>query len=191
MLDPEQNATFRDNYLGVAFDLSKVLFIGTANFLDNIPGPVRDRMEVIEIPGYVEEEKLEIAKRYLVPRQLEATGLKPISSRSTTAALRKIIRDYTREAGVRNLERLIGAVCRHAAMRIAEGTAERIRIEEKDIAAILGAPRFEHEIGDAGQPAGRRHGPRLDARWAATSSSSRRRACPAAASSSSPASSAR
>jgi ATP-dependent Lon protease len=135
VLDPEQNATFRDNYLAVAFDLSKVLFIGTANFLDNIPGPVRDRMEVIEIPGYVEEEKLEIAKRYLVPRQLTATGLKPEQCEFDEAALRAIIRDYTREAGVRSLEREIGAVCRRVAMRIAEGTAERLRIEEKDVVA--------------------------------------------------------
>ncbi len=145
VLDPEQNSTFRDNYLGIAFDLSKVLFIGTANFLDNIPGPVRDRMEVIEIPGYVEEEKLEIAKRYLMARQLEASGLKPEQLEIDDQALRKIISDYTREAGVRNLERQIGALCRHAAMRIAEGTVERVRVEEKDIAAVLGAPRFEHE----------------------------------------------
>jgi ATP-dependent Lon protease len=145
VLDPEQNSTFRDNYLGVAFDLSKVLFIGTANFLDNIPGPVRDRMEVIEIPGYVEEEKLEIAKRYLLARQLESSGLKPEQCEISDEALRVIIRDYTREAGVRSLERLIGALCRHAAMRIAEGAAERMRIEEKDVAAILGSPRFEHE----------------------------------------------
>jgi ATP-dependent Lon protease len=146
VLDPEQNATFRDNYLAVAFDLSKVLFIGTANFLDNIPGPVRDRMEVIEIPGYVEEEKLEIAKRYLVPRQLTATGLKPEQCEFDEAALRAIIRNYTREAGVRSLEREIGAVCRRVAMRIAEGTAERLRIEEKDVVDILGAPRFEREV---------------------------------------------
>ncbi|MBW0003616.1 MAG: endopeptidase La [Hyphomicrobiales bacterium] len=146
VLDPEQNATFRDNYLAVAFDLSKVLFIGTANFLDNIPGPVRDRMEVIEIPGYVEEEKLEIAKRYLVARQLAATGLKPEQCEIDEAALRFIIRDYTREAGVRNLERQIGAVCRRAAMRIAEGTADTLRIKAKDVTEILGAPRFEHEV---------------------------------------------
>ncbi len=146
VLDPEQNATFRDNYLAVAFDLSKVLFIGTANFLDNIPGPVRDRMEVIEIPGYVEEEKLEIAKRYLVPRQLTATGLKTEQCEFDEAALRAIIRNYTREAGVRSLEREIGAVCRRVAMRIAEGTAERLRIEEKDVVDILGAPRFEREV---------------------------------------------
>ena len=121
MLDPEQNSTFRDNYLGVAFDLSKVMFIATANVLDTIPGPVRDRMEVIELPGYTEDEKLEIAKRYLLRRQLEQTGLTPEQCEITEDAIRAIIRDYTREAGVRNLERLIGAVCRHVAMRDCRG----------------------------------------------------------------------
>ncbi len=112
VLDPEQNSTFRDNYLGVAFDLSKVMFIATANMLDTIPGPVRDRMEIIEIPGYTEQEKLEIAKRYLLKRQLKAAGLTVEQCDITEQAIRDIIRDYTREAGVRNLERLIGAVCR-------------------------------------------------------------------------------
>src|SRR6202166_4559757 len=113
VLDPEQNATFRDNYLGVAFDLSKVMFIGTANILDTVPAAVRDRMEIIEIPGYTEEEKLEIARRYLIKRQLAASGLSPEQCEIGEAAINAIIRDYTREAGVRNLERLIGAVCRH------------------------------------------------------------------------------
>ena len=146
VLDPEQNATFRDNYLAVAFDLSKVMFIGTANVLDTVPGPVRDRMEVIELPGYTEEEKLEIAKRYLVKRQLEANGLKPEQCEITEDAIRTIIRDYTREAGVRNLERHIGAVCRHVAMRIAEGGVERLRIDGAALPAILGPPRFENEV---------------------------------------------
>jgi ATP-dependent Lon protease len=146
VLDPEQNSTFRDNYLGVAFDLSKVMFIATANVLDTIPGPVRDRMEVIEIPGYTEDEKLEIAKRYLIKRQLEATGLKAEQCEITADAIRAIIRDYTREAGVRNLERHLGAVCRHVAMRIAEGSAERLRIDVAELAAILGAARFENEV---------------------------------------------
>jgi ATP-dependent Lon protease len=146
VLDPEQNATFRDNYLGVAFDLSKVMFIGTANILDTVPAAVRDRMEIIEIPGYTEEEKLEIAKRYLIKRQLAASGLSPEQCEIGEAAISVIIRDYTREAGVRNLERLIGAVCRHVAMRIAEGTADRQRIEAADLPAILGPPRFEREV---------------------------------------------
>ena len=123
MLDPEQNNTFRDNYLGVPFDLSKVVFITTANVLDSIPGPLRDRMEIIHLPGYTEEEKLEIAKRYLVQRQLEANGLKPDQVQMGDAVLATIIRDYTREAGVRNLEREIGSVLRHVAVKIAEGAA--------------------------------------------------------------------
>jgi ATP-dependent Lon protease len=146
VLDPEQNSTFRDNYLGVAFDLSKVMFIATANMLDTIPGPVRDRMEIIEIPGYTEQEKLEIAKRYLLKRQLKATGLTAEQCDITEAAIRDIIRDYTREAGVRNLERLIGAVCRHAAMRIAEGSVERVRVDAADLHGILGPRRFENEV---------------------------------------------
>jgi ATP-dependent Lon protease len=146
VLDPEQNSHFRDNYLAVDFDLSKVMFITTANVLDTVPGPLRDRMEIIQLPGYTEEEKLEIAKRYLVRRQLEANGLTPESASVTDDALRSIIGDYTREAGVRNLEREIGAVLRSAAMRIAEGTAEKIVITEKDLHAILGARRFENEV---------------------------------------------
>jgi ATP-dependent Lon protease len=146
VLDPEQNATFRDNYLGVAFDLSKVMFIGTANMLDSIPGPVRDRMEVIELPGYTEEEKLEIAQRYLVGRQLAASGLGHEQCEISADAIRAIIRDYTREAGVRNLERLIGAICRHVAMRVAEGATERMRIEADALPAIIGPRRFESEV---------------------------------------------
>jgi ATP-dependent Lon protease len=146
VLDPEQNSTFRDNYLGVAFDLSKVMFIATANVLDTIPGPVRDRMEVIELPGYTEDEKLEIARRYLLKRQLTANGLRPEQCEIADDAIRSIIRDYTREAGVRNLERLIGAVCRHVAMRIAEGVVERMHIDSAALPAILGPRRFENEV---------------------------------------------
>jgi len=146
VLDPEQNAKFRDNYLGVDFDLSKVMFITTANMLDTIPGPLRDRMELIQLPGYTEEEKLEIAKRYLVKRQLEANGLSTDNIAIEDEALGKIISDYTREAGVRNLERSIGAVLRNAAMRIAEGAAEKIHISAKDLHAILGAKKFENEL---------------------------------------------
>src|SRR5262249_29666488 len=140
------NSTFRDNYLAVPFDLSRVMFIGTANVLDTIPGPVRDRMEVIELPGYTEEEKLEIAKRYLVKRQLEATGLTTQQCELSDDAIRSIVRDYTREAGVRNLERLIGSAFRNVAMRVAEGRAERMRIETAELPPILGAPRFENEV---------------------------------------------
>ena len=146
VLDPEQNSHFRDNYLGVDFDLSKVMFITTANILDTIPGPLRDRMEIIQLPGYTEEEKLEIAKRYLVKRQLEANGLKAEQVELPEETLRKIIADYTREAGVRNLEREIGSVLRNAAMRIAEGFSGKIVIKPEDLHAILGPRRFESEI---------------------------------------------
>ena len=145
VLDPEQNNTFRDNYLGVPFDLSRVLFIATANVLDTIPGPLRDRMELIELTGYTEDEKVEIAKRYLVKRQLEANGLKPEQASITEEALRHIVRDYTREAGCRNLERAIGAVLRNVAVRIAEGTIEQRTVEPDELRSILGAPRYESE----------------------------------------------
>jgi ATP-dependent Lon protease len=145
VLDPEQNGTFRDNYLGVPFDLSKVVFIATANMLETIPGPLLDRMEVTRLSGYTLEEKLKIAERYLVPRQREANGVKAEDCELTEDALRAIARDYTREAGVRNLEREIGAVFRHAAMRIAERTGERIRVTADTIPSILGPSRFEAE----------------------------------------------
>jgi ATP-dependent Lon protease len=146
VLDPAQNSTFRDNYLGVPFDLSKVLFIATANQLDTIPGPLLDRMEVIQLSGYTISEKLEIARRYLVPRQRQENGLTAEQCEITDAALRAVITDYTREAGVRNLERAIGSVFRHAAARIAEGTVARVRIDVADLAEILGAARFEAEV---------------------------------------------
>ncbi len=146
VLDPEQNHTFRDNYLGVPFDLSKVVFITTANVLDAVPGPLRDRMEIIQLPGYTAEEKLEIAKRYLVKRQLAANGLKSDQVQLGDAVLAAIIRDYTREAGVRGLEREIGAVLRHVAVRIAEGAEPPVRVEVPQLAEILGPPRFEAEL---------------------------------------------
>src|SRR3954447_19623134 len=146
VLDPEQNGTFRDNYLGVPFDLSRVVFIATGNMLDGIPGPLQDRMEIISLPGYTEDEKLEIARRYLVRRQLEANGLKPEQAEIDLEALRLMIRGYTREAGVRSLEREIGKALRHAAVRIAEGSAERVQIATDDLPAILGAPQFENEV---------------------------------------------
>ncbi len=146
VLDPEQNARFRDNYLGVDFDLSKVMFITTANMLDTIPGPLRDRMEIIQLPGYTEEEKLEIARRYLVKRQLEANGLDSSKASVAEETIKAIIGDYTREAGVRNLEREIGSVLRSVAMKIAEGAKGPIAVEAKDLHAILGARRFESEL---------------------------------------------
>jgi len=145
VLDPEQNSKFRDNYLGVDFDLSRVMFITTANVLDTIPGPLRDRMEIIHLPGYTEEEKLQIAKRYLVKRQLESNGLKAEQASLTDAALQTLVSDYTREAGVRNLEREIGSVLRSAAMKIAEAKAESVAVDAADLHAILGARKFENE----------------------------------------------
>jgi ATP-dependent Lon protease len=146
VLDPEQNNTFRDNYLGVPFDLSRVVFITTANMLDTVPGPLRDRMEIISLAGYTADEKLEIAHRYLVRRQMEANGLKPGQVDLADEAIRDIIQNYTREAGVRNLERLIGQALRHAAVRIAEGGSGPIRIARGDLTAILGPPQFESEM---------------------------------------------
>jgi ATP-dependent Lon protease len=146
VLDPEQNGTFRDNYLGVPFDLSRVVFIATANMLDTVPGPLLDRMEIISLAGYTEDEKLEIAKRYLVRRQLEANGLNAEQAEIDADTLRLIIKGYTREAGVRSLEREIGRALRHAAVQIAEGSATKVSITPKDVTAILGQPRFEGEI---------------------------------------------
>jgi len=146
VLDPEQNGTFRDNYLGIPFDLSRVVFIATANMLDTVPGPLLDRMEIISLPGYTEEEKLEIARRYLVRRQLEANGLSADQAEIDAEALRQLIKGYTREAGVRSLEREIGRALRYAAVQIAEGSATKVTIEPKDLTPILGAPRFEGEI---------------------------------------------
>jgi ATP-dependent Lon protease len=145
VLDPEQNNTFRDNYLGVPFDLSRVVFITTANLLDTVPGPLRDRMEIISLAGYTADEKLQIAHRYLVRRQMEANGLKADQAEIDDDVIREIIAKYTREAGVRNLERQIGQVLRHAAVRIAEGGSGPIRITRDDLVPILGAPRFESE----------------------------------------------
>ncbi len=146
VLDPEQNSTFRDNYLGLPFDLSHVLFIATANVLETIPGPLRDRMEIIPLTGYTDEEKLQIAKRYLVKRQLEANGLDAAKVEVSDEALLRIIHEYTREAGCRSLEREIGALLRQAAMRIAEGKVASVRFAADDVPAVLGAPRFENEV---------------------------------------------
>lgn len=146
VLDPEQNARFRDNYLGVDFDLSRVLFIATANQLDTIPGPLRDRMEIIQLPGYTEQEKLEIARRYLVGRQLEANGVTAEQVSVGDDVLRSIVADYTREAGVRSLERELGAVLRHAAMKIAEDASLQVSVKAEDLDAILGPRKFDNEV---------------------------------------------
>jgi ATP-dependent Lon protease len=142
VLDPEQNSTFRDNYLDVPFDLSKVLFITTANVLDPVPDALRDRMEVIPLEGYTEQEKVIIAFRYLIPRQTVENGLQPGDIEFTDDAVRFLVRRYTREAGVRNLEREIGAICRKQARRIAEGKREKAVIEPQVVEQDLGAPRF-------------------------------------------------
>jgi ATP-dependent Lon protease len=147
VLDPEQNSTFRDHYLDVPFDLSRVMFICTANDMDRVPGPLRDRMEVIALAGYTEEEKLQIAKRYLVPRQIERTGLKRSQVGFSDAGLKELIGSYTREAGVRNLEREIGSVCRKVAVQVAEGTLERkLSVTAPKVRELLGRPRFQPDV---------------------------------------------
>ena len=146
VLDPEQNHTFRDNYLAVPFDLSRVVFLTTANMLENPPGPLRDRMEVISLPGYTADEKLQIARRYLVRRQMEANGLMPDQVDITDEAISEIIQQYTREAGVRNLEREIGRTLRHTAVRIAEGDAGPVSVSREALGTILGPPQFESEV---------------------------------------------
>ncbi len=148
VLDPEQNQNFSDHYLEIPFDLSKIIFIATANMLDTIPAPLLDRMEVIEIPGYTEEDKLRIAKGYLVPRQLEAHGLTKQQLKFTDRALMQIIRYYTREAGVRNLEREIGAICRAVAKEFAEGRKEPVKVRVKDVEKFLGPPKFLPEVAE-------------------------------------------
>ena len=145
VLDPAQNSNFVDHYLGVPFDLSEVLFIATANYAQQIPEALFDRMEAIEFSSYIEQEKLEIAKRYLVPRQLIENGLKPNQVSYTDGALSRVITSYTREAGVRNLERLIGTLARKAARRIADGDAKRIRLTERSLEQFIGAQRFTPE----------------------------------------------
>ncbi len=145
VLDPEQNASFRDAYLGVPFDLSRITFIATANMLDTIPAPLRDRMEVVELPGYTETEKVNIALTHLVEKQIGQNGLQPAQIVLGEASLREIVRGYTREAGVRGLERRIAAVCRHAAVRIARGETSQVIVEPTDLAEVLGPRKFENE----------------------------------------------
>ncbi|GBC76004.1 Lon protease 2 [bacterium HR07] len=149
VLDPEQNNNFTDHYLDVPFDLSRVLFITTANVLYTIPSPLLDRMEVLELPGYSEDEKVQIAQRYLIPKQIKAHGLRANQVEFSDAALRQIIRDYTHEAGVRNLEREIGAVCRKIAVQVAEKKDRSRRfIEPADVSKMLGPPRYFSEVAE-------------------------------------------
>jgi len=142
VLDPEQNSEFRDHYLEVAYDLSKVMFITTANLLEPIPSPLRDRMEIIKLSGYTDREKKSIAKGYLIPRQIKENGLRPEEISFTDPALQKIIRSYTRESGVRNLEREIGSLCRKVVTQIAEGKVEGVKVGVKEVAEYLGRPRY-------------------------------------------------
>jgi ATP-dependent Lon protease len=155
-LDPEQNSTFRDNYLDVPFDLSKVLFICTANMLDTIPEPLRDRMEIIELQGYTEDDKAHIAQRYLVPKQIEENGLTKDQIEFPEDAVRYVSRHYTREAGVRNLERNIGTICRKQARRIAEGKADKLVVTREVIQEFLGGikVRIDTEIAERTKRAG-------------------------------------
>jgi ATP-dependent Lon protease len=146
VLDPEQNSTFRDHYLDLPFDLSKTLFICTANTLDTIPGPLLDRMDVIQLSGYTEDEKLGIAKRYLLPKQIRQHGLRKSQLSLSDTMLRAVIREYTREAGVRNLERRLADICRKAATRVAKGNASKPRVDDKLLREWLGARRFSGEV---------------------------------------------
>ena len=146
VLDPEQNKSFRDHYLDLPFDLSKVLFICTANTTDTIPGPLLDRMDVISLSGYTEDEKLGIAKRYLVPKQVEAHGLEPAQFTISDKALRLVIREYTHEAGVRGLERRIADLCRKAARKVAEGFEGKVRFDERRVRSWLGPRRYSGEV---------------------------------------------
>ena len=148
VLDPEQNITFTDHYLGVEFDLSKVIFIATANVLDTIPSPLLDRLEVLELSGYTLEEKLEIARKYLIPRQIEAHGLTRRNLSINKMALSRIISAYTREAGVRNLERKIAAVCRGVAKQVAKGRTDKVKIRIKGLREYLGPPKFMAEVAE-------------------------------------------
>jgi len=157
VLDPEQNFSFQDHYLNVPFDLSKVMFITTANLMDPIPGPLKDRMEIIELPGYTDQEKLQIAKRYLVKRQVIENGMKETDATFSDEAILDVVNHYTKEAGVRNLEREIGSICRKVARDIAEKETKRkklYRISAKNVSNFLGVPKYmpeqerkEHEVG--------------------------------------------
>ncbi|MGH3101590.1 MAG: S16 family serine protease, partial [Thermoleophilia bacterium] len=144
VLDPEQNNTFQDNYLEVPFDLSKVLFIATGNLIDPIPPALRDRMEIIQLPGYTQQEKIEIGKRFLVPKQMENHGLKPSNIEITNEAMTELVQAYTKEAGVRNLERELANIMRKVARQVAEGRKRKTVVDEKKLAEFLGPQRFDY-----------------------------------------------
>jgi ATP-dependent Lon protease len=154
VLDPEQNREFRDHYLDVPFDLSQVMFITTANMLEPIPGPLRDRMEILRLAGYTEMEKVRIARGYLIPRQLRENGLRPGELSLTDDALRTIVRHYTMEAGVRNVEREIGTVCRKVAVQIAEGNTDQVTVDAEDVVKYLGPRKYYEEVAERTQVAG-------------------------------------
>jgi len=154
VLDPEQNFSFSDHYLEVPFDLSRTMFIATANILDTIPPALRDRMEVLELPGYTEEEKIRIAKQYLIPKQLEAHGLTGKNIRFRSSALSEIIRNYTREAGVRNLERDIASICRGVAKKVTEGMSDAITITASNVSGFLGPTKYYSEVAERTAEAG-------------------------------------
>ena len=180
MLDPAQNNTFRDNYLDLPFDLSKVLFITTANALDTVPRPLLDRMEVLRLSGYSEEEKIQIAERYLWPRRLSETGLTKEQLTLEPDALRRVIGGYTREAGVRDLERALGRITRKVARRFAEGASEPVRVRPEDLTDLLGPHASARGAGGSSwSRASRRAWP--GRKRAATCSISRPACCRAAA----------
>src|SRR5581483_8421819 len=149
-LDPEQNNTFRDNYLDVPFDLSKVLFICTANMLDTVPPPLQDRMEIIPLQGYSEEEKVHIANRYLIPRQIKENGISADQIDFPEDSVRHVIRHYTREAGVRKLEQVLGTICRKEARRVVEGKKEKLPVTREIVKEFLGniQVRVETEVAE-------------------------------------------
>ncbi len=185
VFDPEQNATFRDHYLDVPFDLSKIIFIATANWMDPIPEPLRDRMEIIELPGYTGEEKIHIARKYLIPKQAAEHGIKEGEQLEfTEAGLQEIIHSYTREAGVRNLEREIATLVRKQARRMAEGKTEKMVVTPEVVREFLGVPKFrtEKEVEERVKKPGVAVG-LVWTPWAATSSSSKLAACAVASSS--------